>query len=70
MREAWILELLGSARDAARARAMPRLAEHLDDAILVAASEFHEAGLMAEACAGDDVEGASAAGGVARSRIH
>lgn len=42
MNEAGIVELLGTMRDAARARAMFRLAEHLDDAILLAASEFHD----------------------------
>jgi DNA-binding transcriptional ArsR family regulator len=43
MSEAWMMELLASVRDTARAKAMPRLAEHLDDAILIAASELHEA---------------------------
>lgn len=43
MSEAWMQELLGSMRDMARAQSMYRLAEHLDDAILLAASEFHEA---------------------------
>lgn len=42
MNEAGIVELLGTIRDAARAKAMYRLAEHLDDAILLAASEFHD----------------------------
>ena len=41
MSEANILGLLENARDLARSNAMLRLAEHLDDAILVAASEFH-----------------------------
>lgn len=45
MSEAWMQELLGSMRDMARAQSMYRLAEHLDDAILLAASEFHEAQL-------------------------
>jgi hypothetical protein len=48
MSEAWFLELLGSVRDVARDHAMNRLAEHLDDAMLVAASEFHEAKLVLE----------------------
>ncbi|SEA93068.1 hypothetical protein SAMN05444370_11913 [Rubrimonas cliftonensis] len=42
MHEAWMFELLRSVRDIATASAMPRLAEHLDDAILIAASEVHE----------------------------
>ena len=48
MSEAWFLELLGSVRDVARDHAMNRLAEHLDDAMLVAASEYHEAKLVLE----------------------
>lgn len=52
MSEAWFLELLGSVRDVARSHAMIRLAEHLDDAMLVAASEFHEAVLVLENQAG------------------
>jgi len=70
MAETWILELLGSARDAARAHAMPRLAEHLDDAMLLAASEFHEAGFAAEVGTVDEFEGACAARGAARPWIH
>jgi hypothetical protein len=34
---------IASARDAARAHGFLRLAEHLDDALLMAASEMHEA---------------------------
>jgi hypothetical protein len=41
MNEAWIMSVLGSARDEARAHAHYRLAEHLDDAMLIAASEYH-----------------------------
>lgn len=42
MSEAWICEMLASIRDIARDSGMARLAEHMDDAMLVAASEFHE----------------------------
>jgi hypothetical protein len=42
MNEAWLIELLSVIRDAARRSDMPRLAEHLDDAALIAASEMHE----------------------------
>lgn len=49
MSENMVLELIGLARDAARARNLYRLAEHLDDAILVAASDFHAAPHEAEA---------------------
>lgn len=48
MSEAWFLELLGSVRDVARDHAMNRLAEHLDDAMLVAASEYHESRMVLE----------------------
>lgn len=41
MSESMVLALIGLARDAARARRLYRLAEHLDDAILVAASDYH-----------------------------
>lgn len=54
MSEAWIMELLGSLRDVARKESMPRLAEQLDDAILIAASELHEAALVAR---GDALHG-------------
>lgn len=42
MSEAAMLELIRSVRDAARSNAMLRLAEHLDDAMLIAASEAHD----------------------------
>lgn len=42
MNEAGMLKLLGAIRDDARAKAMFRLAEHIDDAMLLAASEFHD----------------------------
>lgn len=43
MSNLWIMELLVSARDIAKKRDMLRLAEHMDDALLVAASELHDA---------------------------
>jgi len=42
MSEAWLIELIAVLRDAARRSEMPRLAEHLDDAALLAVSEIHE----------------------------
>jgi hypothetical protein len=42
MSEAWLIELLAVLRDAARRSDMPRLAEHLDDAALLAVSEIHD----------------------------
>ena len=42
MSEMWIMELLTSVRDIARQSGYARLAEHLDDGVLIAASEFHE----------------------------
>lgn len=42
MKEDWIIEMIGQIKDVARSHAMGRLAEHLDDAILIAASEFHD----------------------------
>ena len=48
MTEVWVLEQLKSVRDLARAGAMYRLAEHLDDAMLLAASEYHEAQFAAD----------------------
>jgi hypothetical protein len=42
MKEEWIIEMIGQIKDVARSHAMGRLAEHLDDAILIAASEFHD----------------------------
>ncbi len=60
MTETWILELLGSVRDIARNNAMYRLAEHLDDAMLLAASEFHDAVGAAESGSYHDSQGATA----------
>lgn len=70
MSEAWFLELLGSVRDVARSHAMIRLAEHLDDAMLVAASEFHEAMLVLENQTGHDVENRKVAGDVPVRGFH
>jgi hypothetical protein len=60
MSEAWVLEMLGATREAARANGLLRLAEHLDDAILLAASEYHEAVWMQEATEANVFEGAGA----------
>ena len=70
MSEMQILELLGRARDIARAHAQNGLAEHLDDAMLVAASAFHEAALLAGDAATHGVEGGDALRGAARPGIH
>lgn len=42
-----------AARDAARSHGFLRLAEHLDDALLMAASEMHEAIAAAAALSGE-----------------
>jgi hypothetical protein len=60
MSEAWVLEVLGSVRDMARSQAMLRLAEHIDDAMLIAASEYHETASELE-CEAGDVRGDTAA---------
>jgi hypothetical protein len=70
MTEAWFLELLGSVRDVARSHAMIRLAEHLDDAMLVAASEYHEAVLVLENQAVNGQSGREAARNLAGSGFH
>lgn len=70
MSEAWFLELLGSVRDVARSHAMIRLAEHLDDAMLVAASEYHEAMLVLENQTDHDGEDRKAAGNVPGRGFH
>jgi hypothetical protein len=49
---------------------MVRLAEHLDDAMLVAASEFHEAMLVLEHQSTDDGEDRKAAGNVPGRGFH
>ena len=70
MSEAQVLEMLGAARDAARSRGMFRLAEHLDDAMLVAASEYYEAAEELEFDALDDGQGAETIRGVGEQRVH
>ena len=70
MSEAWFLELLGSVRDVAKEHAMSRLAEHLDDAMLVAASEFHEARLVMENQAEHVGPGGETHRGVAGAGVH
>lgn len=70
MGEAWVMDVLGAARDEARSRGLFRLAEHLDDAILVAASEFHDARSVEEALSEHDVEAADALRIAQRPRIH
>lgn len=70
MSEAWFLELLGSVRDVARDHAMSRLAEHLDDAMLVAASEFHEARMIVEDQAPNGEQDRNIAGGFSRHGVH
>jgi hypothetical protein len=49
---------------------MNRLAEHLDDAMLVAASEFHEAKLVLEHQAADGRQDRSFAGDVSHRGVH
>ncbi len=70
MSEAWFLELLGSVRDVARSHAMIRLAEHLDDAMLVAASEYHEALLVLENQAVNGQSGRETARNLAGTGFH
>lgn len=70
MSEAWVLDYLGEVRDAARARGLFRLAEHLDDAVLIAASEYHEAQQCGEARLAHDDKGADAVAGDWKSRLH
>ena len=70
MSEGWVLEMLGDARQAARAQGLNRLAEHLDDAMLLAASEYHEAHWRTEATEGDVLESADAVRGAASRGLH
>ena len=70
MSEAWMLELISAVRDVARANAMHRLAEHLDDAMLVAASEFHAADFLPETRAEHDGTGSEAVGVPSDARFH
>lgn len=68
MTEAWMHELLITARDQARAQGLPRLAEHLDDALLLAASEYSAATRGSER--DDDAEAGPAVRGDARRGLH
>lgn len=70
MTEAWVLEVLGGVRDMARHNGQFRLAEHIDDAMLIAASEFHETAFVLERWAGHDREGAEALRGASASGFH
>lgn len=70
MSEAWVLEVLGSVRDMARSRAMLRLAEHIDDAMLIAASEYHETASSRECEAGDVGGDPAALRDAPASRVH
>jgi|AACY02.2.fsa_nt_gi hypothetical protein len=69
MSEAWVLEVLADARDKARAGGLLKLAEHLDDAMLLAASEHHEA-LHFGAGSFDVREDTASAGEVSGRRLH
>lgn len=70
MSESMVLELISLARDAARAGGKLQLAEHLDDAMLVAASAFHAAAEGPEVVARDDTEDTEPAGDIVQSRLH
>jgi hypothetical protein len=70
MTEAWMNELLSSLRDAARDNAMHRLAEHLDDALLLVASEYHGAEAMSQELIGHDAEAAATLRGDPQSSLH
>lgn len=70
MSEAWVMELLSGARDVARSQGLYRLAEHMDDAMLIAASEFHESTLGAAELGVHDREGADTLRGAACAWMH
>ncbi len=70
MTEAWVLEMLGNTREAARSQGLHRLAEHLDDAMLLAASEYHEAHWRTEAVEDDVLESPDAFRGARRPGLH
>ena len=70
MTEETMLEILGSARDAARSSGMFRLAEHLDDAMLMAASEFHASFDVQRIGGTHDAKDTGVAGRAFESRIH
>lgn len=70
MGEAWVMDVLGAARNEARSRGLYRLAEHLDDAILVAASEFHDARLSEGTPSGDGFETGDPVRNAVRPGLH
>lgn len=70
MTEAWVLEVLSGVRDVARLGGHVRLAEQIDDAMLIAASDFHEAAFEMERWAGDDRQGAEAFRDTASAGLH
>jgi hypothetical protein len=70
MSEAWMNELLSSLRDVARENAMHRLAEHLDDALLLVASEYHGAEAMSREPIGHDAEAAAPLRSDPRAILH
>jgi hypothetical protein len=70
VQEAWLLETIASIREAARAANMPRLAEHLDDAILIAASEAHHGACVVEGEGRYGGPAAEAFRGDARHGVH
>jgi hypothetical protein len=64
------MELLSGARDMARSQGLFRLAEHMDDAMLIAASEFHDSALEAAESGVHDREGADTVRGAACAWMH
>jgi hypothetical protein len=70
MSEAWVMELLSGARDMARSKGLFRLAEHMDDAMLIAASEFHESTLAVAEPEAHDCESADTLRGAACAWVH
>jgi hypothetical protein len=70
MSEAWVLELLSSVRDIARQNGYHRLAEHLDDGMLIAASEAHRDTIAGEGDRGYDGPSATTFRGDARTSLH
>lgn len=70
MSEAWVMELLSGARDMARSKGLLRLAEHMDDAMLIAASEFHDSALCEGEMSAHDRQSADAVRSAAFARVH
>ena len=65
-----MMELLGSARDEARSAGLFQLAEHLDDAMLIAAAEVHAAMEDRGARPRHDGEGSGTLRGAPGTRVH